>query len=188
MKKRMARSRYNIKTLCGEFQIWFCNYVVAFVPSHSVRNWFYRSVMRYEIAQGASILIGCKFNCKDSFSIGRNSIINQGCHLDNRGGIYIGDNVSISPYVSIVTADHDINSPNFEGCVKSVVIEDCVFIGYRALVLKGIVLQVGSVVAAAACQSKTTEPFGIYAGVPSKLVSTRSDAINYQLTYRRLFH
>ena len=144
--------------------------------------------MKFYISQNASILIGCKFNCRNHFRIGANSTINQGCHLDNRGGIFIGNNVSISPKVSIITVDHDINSPSFNGRMGSVHIEDYVFIGHQAIILKGVNLRVGSVVAAATCQTKDTIPFGVYGGVPAKLMSKRSEIFNYDTVYRRLFH
>jgi len=40
--------------------------------------------------------------------------------------------------VIILTADHDMDSPNFDGRKKSVRIEDYVWIGTKALILSGI--------------------------------------------------
>ena len=64
--------------------------------------------------------------------IGENSVINQRCRLDARGFITIGENVSISPEVHIITADHDIATDDIGGRTRPVTIGDFVFVGSRA--------------------------------------------------------
>jgi acetyltransferase-like isoleucine patch superfamily enzyme len=55
------------------------------------------------------------FDCRGHLAIGENSVINQRCRLDARGGLIIGANVSISPEVHILSADHDVSSIDFSG-------------------------------------------------------------------------
>jgi acetyltransferase-like isoleucine patch superfamily enzyme len=144
--------------------------------------------MSFKIGKGSSILLGCRFNTSGLFIIKENSTINQFCHLDNRGGIEIGNNVSISPKVSIITADHDLNDTGFIGRTAPVIIDDYVFIGYSAIVLKNCHLKIGSVVGAASLLAHSTESYGIYMGAPAKLIKYRTRDFDYTCSYKRLFN
>lgn len=144
--------------------------------------------MHFKIDRGSSIHLGCHFNCSGKFQMGKNSTVNQFCHLDNRGGISIGENVSISPHVSVITADHDINDEFCTGREGAVVIENYVFIGYGAKVFKDCNLAYGSVIGAASLVTKSTEPYGVYYGVPARLASYRNKTFKYSGSYKRLFH
>ncbi|WP_422393849.1 acyltransferase [Phormidium tenue] len=119
--------------------------------------------------------------------MGENSVINQKCRIDNRGRVEIGKNVSISAEVCIITADHDLQSANFAGRIRSVLIDDYVFVGARALILPGVRLGKGSAVAAGAVVTKNVLPYTIVAGVPAKPISMREKSLNYTINYRRLF-
>ena len=105
----------SLKALRYDALMYFCNRVVAKFPAARLRHFFYRSVMRIDIAPGAWLLSGIWFDTRGNCSIGKNSVINQDCRLDNRGGIFIRENVSISPSVHLITADHDIDSPRCAG-------------------------------------------------------------------------
>lgn len=180
--------RYSVNNIFGEARIYFCNYLIAYFPSHTIRLWYYRKIMKFIIMPGASIHLGCKFGCKGNFSIGENSTINQNCHLDNRGGLFIGLNVSISPKSSFITADHLMDSPNFDGRNRKIIIKDLVFIGYGSTILGGTILGKGCVISACSLVNKNTEDYWIYAGCPAKKVKERIKDLNYTTNYRRLFH
>ena len=47
-------------------------------------------------------------------SVGRNTVINFGCYLDNRRGITIGNNVGIAHNTKIYTLGHDLNDSQFK--------------------------------------------------------------------------
>jgi len=144
--------------------------------------------MHFEIGKGSSIHLGCHFNTPGLFVMKNNSTINQFCHIDNRGGIEIGNNVSISPKVSLVTSDHDLNDVKGAARVDPIVIEDYVFIGYDALVLRGCTLKFGSVIGAKSLVNKSTTAYGIYFGIPAKFSSTRIKNFDYSGSYKRLLH
>jgi acetyltransferase-like isoleucine patch superfamily enzyme len=144
--------------------------------------------MGFKISKGSSIHLGCKFNCTNNFSLGINSTINQYCRIDNRGGIIIGDNVSVSPYVKLLTSDHDINHPQFLGRNRQIKIEDYVFIGSDAMILGGVVMQRGSVLGGKSLLTKSTKPFGIYLGMPAIFKANRNTEVNYSTSYIRWFH
>ena len=157
------------------------------VPSHKMRNWWYRKIWRLAIGTRSYIFLGTTFDARGNFAIGGGSVINQNCRMDNRGGITIGDNVSISADVIILTADHDPNSPTFDGRTRSVAIQDFAFVGTRAMILPGVTLGKGAVVAAGSVVTKDVKPFTIVGGVPARPIGVRTTHLDYSLDYGRLF-
>jgi maltose O-acetyltransferase len=143
--------------------------------------------MKIDIAKSVHILSGTWLDTRGNLTIGENSVINQRCRLDNRGGIEIGANVSISAEVHIITADHDVQHPACIGRVAKVVIEDYVFIGSRATILPGITVGKGAVVAACACVTKDVPPFSVVGGVPAKVFKARNQNLDYKTRYDRHF-
>jgi len=167
--------------------LYLCNRLVAVFPSARGRLWFYRHVMKVELAPGVRILSGLWLDCRGHCRIGKNSIINQNCRLDNRGGIEIGVGVSISPHVHILTGDHDLASPDFAGRERPVRIGDRVFIGSRAVILPGVTLGEGCAVAAGSVVTADVEPGVIVGGVPAKTIGQRPAGLKYELSYNRHF-
>lgn len=177
----------SLKALRYDALIYFCNRIVANFPAARLRHFFYRSVMRIDIAPGAWLLSGIWFDTRGNCAIGKNSVINQDCRLDNRGGIFIRENVSISPGVHLITADHDIDSPRCAGRQAPITIEKLVFIGSRATILPGVTIGEGAVVAAGACVTKDVDPYTVVGGVPAREIRTRNRNLDYETYYRRHF-
>lgn len=171
----------------GNFLLYFTNYIISYVPFHQLRKNFYLKFLDFEISKGSHIFMGAWFYCRKKFKMGINSVINEKCRLDNRGGLTIGDNVSISAEVCIITVDHDLQSPDFEGRIRQVVIEDYVFIGTRAMILPGVTLGKGCAVAAGSIVTKSVAPFAIVAGVPAKPIGRRIENLEYNCCYSRSF-
>lgn len=171
----------------SELRIYICNRIIGNVPSHAVRIKYYRSAMAFDIGDGSAILMGCSFDAKGGFSIGSGSVINADCRMDTRGGLVIGNGVSVSSQVTILTADHDIESPTFGGRQRSVEICDCVWIGTRATILPGVHIGRGAVVAAGAVVTKDVDPATVVGGVPARVIGRRQLKPSYRLSYRRLF-
>lgn len=176
-----------INNFLGEGFLYLTNHVVNHIPFHFVRLSFYRHCMKFEIAPGSNIFMDAWFDSKKNFQLGKNSVINQKCRLDNRGCITMGDSVSISAEVCILTAEHDPQSIDFSGGVRPVNIEDYVFIGTRAMILPGVTLGKGSFIAAGAVVTKDVPPFTIVAGVPAKPIGIRRSDLDYSASYPRLF-
>src|SRR5450432_4231357 len=139
-----------INKFFSEFRLYICNYWITIIPSHTFRLWFYRKIMKFDLNQNVTLFMNCSFDAAKGLTIGRNSVINRGCRLDTRGEIIIGQNVSISQQVVILTADHDADSQEFIGRKRKVVIEDLVWIGTNAMILPGVNIGMGAVVAAGA--------------------------------------
>jgi acetyltransferase-like isoleucine patch superfamily enzyme len=167
--------------------LYLCNHIVAEIPSHTLRLSFYRHVMGFEIGKRSFIFMGASFDCGGGFHLGNHSVINERCRLDNRGTLRIGNNVSVSSEVCILTADHDPQSESFAGRNRVVEIEDYVFIGTRALILPGCRIGRGAIVAAGSIVTRNVEPSAIVAGNPAKTIGQRPQNLSYELNYARLF-
>ena len=165
------------------------NYVVSHIPSFALRRAWYRRVLGVQLGDRAGIHLGCYVWFygpgqirRDGFTIGAYSRINRNCCLDARGPLRIGANVSISPEVTILTAFHRMDDPEFRVETRPVVIEDHVWIGTRSTILSGVTLGRGSVVAAGAVVTRDVAPLAIVAGVPARPIGTRpAEAIDYVL-------
>jgi acetyltransferase-like isoleucine patch superfamily enzyme len=102
--------------------------------------------------------------------VGRNSRLN-GVHIDAKELIVIGQNVRIAPYTIIMDSDfHDINNHFADGASKAIIISDDVWIATRSMILKGVTIGKGAVVAAGAVVTRDVPDYTIVAGVPAKVI------------------
>jgi len=170
-----------------ELLLFVCNRVIAKIPSHTIRLAFYRRVMEFNIAPSSHVFMDAWFDANRNFHMGPHSVINQKCRLDTRGGIRIGSSVSISAECVILTADHDPQSPTCEARERAVVIEDLAFLGTRAMILPGVTVGRGAVVAAGAVVTRDVPPMTICAGVPARTIGERKADLDYRVDYGRLF-
>jgi acetyltransferase-like isoleucine patch superfamily enzyme len=182
------KSLASIKHLTLELRLYFANHVITHIPSHTIRLLYYRSVLRFKIGKQSSIFMGTTFESPGGLTIGIASTVNRGCLLDSRGTLCIGDSVSISSGVTILTAEHDVDSSTFAGREEPVHIEDHVFIGTKALILPGVILGRGAVIAAGAVVTKDVAPYTIVGGVPARKLGDRSSKLAYTVAYQRWLH
>lgn len=170
------------------------NYIINYIPSYSIRHTWYRKVLGWQIGPKAAILLGQYVHMAgvhtsgQKVSIGKGTVINHGCLLYTTGGIVIGENVSISSGVWLVTGTHDMNDPQFADYYKPIVIGDYAWIGIRATILGGITIGEGAVVMAGAVVTHDVAPYMVVGGVPARVVSQRKlQDPSYTLVFRPLF-
>lgn len=144
-------------------------------------NWRKRvlKALGMKIGRGTFVMKRNYFINPNLATIGEYSHINRDCTIDARGGISIGNNVSISHRVNLITGSHDINSPYFIGVFSPIVIEDYAWIGIGATILQGVRIGEGAVVAAGAVVSKDVEPYTVVGGVPAKTIGYRKSPVDY---------
>jgi acetyltransferase-like isoleucine patch superfamily enzyme len=119
--------------------------------------------------------------------IGDYSVINYGVLLDGRRGLHIGDNVSISEGVVVLTLGHDVDDPGFALKGAPVSIEDYVFLGSYARVLPGVTIGEGAAVGVGAVVTRDVDPYTVVAGVPAKRIRDRSLVLTYRLQHQKRF-
>ncbi|MFL6127514.1 MAG: acyltransferase [Mycobacteriales bacterium] len=167
---------------------YLTNHVVNRIPSFRLRHAWYRR-LGVSVGAGAGIHLGCYFWFygpghvrRTGVTIGRRTLVNRSCCLDGRGPLVIGDDVSISPEVAIITTQHRWGSADFGLESRPVVIEDHAWIGMRATILPGSTVGRGAVVAAGAVVSGAVPPLAVVAGVPARPVAQRpAGAAHYRL-------
>jgi acetyltransferase-like isoleucine patch superfamily enzyme len=106
-------------------------------------------------------------------SIGDDTFINHGVALSARQSVTIGRRCQIAPHVTVLDCDyHGVDDRDDGGKRAPVVIEDDVWLGTRAIVLRGVRIGKGAVVAAGAVVTKDVAPATLVAGVPAKAIRT----------------
>jgi maltose O-acetyltransferase len=159
------------------------NHVVAHIPSFALRRLWYRRVVGMQFGPHSGVHLNCYVWFygpgqvrRDVVTIGANSRINRGCTLDLREGLRIGDNVSISAEALILTAAGRVGGGRSVEGARSVVIDDNAWIGMRAIVMPGVHIGRGAVVAAGAVVTADVPPLAVVFGSPARTVGTRDEA------------
>lgn len=111
--------------------------------------------------------------CGKNIFIGKNVFINCGCHFQDQGGIYIGDDVLIGSYVVLATINHG-QAPKDRGnnYPAPIHIGNKVWIGSHATILPGVTIGENAVIAAGAVVTKDVPANAIVGGVPAKIIKT----------------
>lgn len=160
--------------------------ILGYLPFHSLRNIVYK-IAGIKIGKGSTIHMGARFYQPKNISIGEDTIVGDGAFLDGRSKLVIGSHVDIASQVMIFNSEHDLSHPKWEAREESVHIQDYCFIGPRAIILPGVTLGKGSVVAAGAVVTKDVPEKTIVGGVPAKVIGQRESTLNYRLGRARLF-
>lgn len=125
-----------------------------------------------QVGKGSLITKDTKINVPFNVEIGTFSVING--NLLSREKIQIGSHVELLNDVYISTQSHDLYSPGHLSIYKPVIIEDFCWIAPRSIILQGVNLKKGSVVAAASVVSKSNqEEYDILVGTPAKVKGKR---------------
>lgn len=160
---------------------------VGYVPFHSFRSFCY-SIAGVKIGKGSTIHMWANFYQPKNVSVGEDSIIGDHVFLDGRANLMIGNHVDIASQVMIYNSEHDLTSDEFKAHDAPVEIGDYVFIGPRAIILPGLKIGKGAVVAAGAVVTKDVPEYKIVGGVPAKEIGERTlKNLNYKLGRARLF-
>jgi acetyltransferase-like isoleucine patch superfamily enzyme len=127
--------------------------------------------------------VGANFKCFQfvEFSFGYNIeagddvVVHRHVLLDDRGGIVLGNRVSISDYANIYSHTHSIVEQKDVTDLETV-LEDDVRITYHATVLAGVRVGRNSMVGAMAVATKDVRPYHVNVGIPAKSVRVKPNA------------
>lgn len=188
--KKLSRREIFTKTEIFRFLVglkfYLANHLIANQSSYHLRHWYLKKFLRYKIGEDSSVHMSCFFT-GDNIEIGRNTVLNRRSYFDGRVGIKIGDFVNVSPEVYMLTLQHEPNDMFFSCKGGNIVIDDYVWIGVRAIILPGVHIGEGAVVAAGAIVTKDVAPYTIVAGIPAKEIKKRMENLFYTPKYFPFF-
>jgi acetyltransferase-like isoleucine patch superfamily enzyme len=102
-------------------------------------------------------------------------VIHRHVLLDDRGGLVLGNRVSVSDYANIYSHTHSIvDQKDVTDAVTT--LEDDVRITYHATVLAGVTVGTNGMVGAMALATKDVRPFHVNVGIPAKSVRVKPNA------------
>jgi galactoside O-acetyltransferase len=116
-----------------------------------------------------------EFSFGYNMEVGDDVVIHRHVLLDDRGGIVIGNRVSVSDYANVYSHTHSI----VDQCeVTNAVtrLDDGVRITYHATVLAGVHVNEEGMVGASAVATKDVRPYHVYVGIPAKSVRVKPNA------------
>lgn len=142
-----------------------------------IRYFFLRRIAKYA---GRNVNIEQFVVFGEEFEIGDNSTV--GFRSDIYGPVIIGKNVLIGPELAIYTHNHEnsrtdvpmMNQGYSE--TKKVIINDDVWIGRRVLIMPGVEIGKGAIVAAGAVVTKNVKPYEVVGGNPARHLKYREGA------------
>jgi acetyltransferase-like isoleucine patch superfamily enzyme len=111
------------------------------------------------IKLGNNVFVGhaCEFVCNEKIIIGNNCLIASKTTLNNTGHEYkINANINLQPITS-----------------EPIILEDDVWIGTSCVILQGVTIGTGSIVAAGSVVNKSIPANEVWAGVPARFIKKR---------------
>lgn len=189
-----AKIKRRLTAIYLEFITGFLWWGVGFIPFHTIRKFFYR-LFGIKLGKGSTIHMMARIYDPRHITIGEDTLIGEKITLDgrrqlpnSRGGLEIGSHVDIASEVMIWTSEHDVHHPDMRAIEEKVIIEDYVFIGPRSIILPGVKIGKGAIVAAGSIVTKDVSTMSIVAGAPAKQIGQRqTKQLNYKLGRPRLF-
>jgi galactoside O-acetyltransferase len=116
-----------------------------------------------------------EFSFGYNMEVGDDCVVHRHVLLDDRGGIRMGNKVSVSDYANIYSHTHSIvDQQDVTDAVT--VLDDYVRVTYHATVLAGVHVGCNAMVGAMAVATKDVRPYHVYVGIPAKSIRVKPNA------------
>ena len=131
--------------------------------------WFGCSVAH----RSSVILAGALFGSKN-FAIAEGVLVNRNFYFDGSARLTIEKHTQVGAFVRVITGSHEIASNPLYRCGRHVTApvsigEGC-WIGSGTTILPGVTVARGCVIGAGSIVAKSTEPDGLYFGIPARWI------------------
>ena len=156
---KLPNSRY--LSLFNKIRCWYVTKIMGVMNPHS-QNYFEENVY---------------LGSPKAVTIGEHCHINENVFIQ---GAVIGNKVMIAPNVSILHNSHNHNRTDVAMIEQGVttnnppIIEDDVWLARNVIVLPGVTIKKGTIVAVGAIVNKDTEAYSVYGGIPAKKIKSRN--------------
>jgi acetyltransferase-like isoleucine patch superfamily enzyme len=136
-------------------------------------------ILSNNIKIGKNFICGsyCSISKKNKIFIGNNFFMGRNCHLASN--LLIGNDVMFASYVSCVGGDHKIDDikttirESGRDEFKTTIIENNVWIGHGSIIMHGVNIKSGAVIAAGSVVTKDVPENSIVGGNPAKILRFR---------------
>ncbi len=149
--------------------------------SNRIRMWLYRSFLGMDMGRDCLVWAGNRFNDITGFSMGNNVIVGPDNVFLIRGGIEIGNNVNLSGFSFFISQSHDVNDPYGHTLLEKIRIKDDAWVATHAMIMPGVTIGRGAVVAAGSVVVRDVPDYVVVAGNPARQIGTRSTDVRYRL-------
>lgn len=167
----LSRLKLIFRAFLFSFKWWFVNSCLTNLPSKHIRNF---CLKRFGMKLGdARIYAGFHIRNPENIEIADGVSIGPKVLLDGRRGLFIGRNTVIGYGAIIWTLNHDYNDINFSGKGAPVSIGNYVWICSNSIILPGIKIGDGAVIASGAIVTRDVPPYAVVAGIPAKIIKYR---------------
>ena len=147
----------------------FRNFVLTYLVEPS--RYFYWKLFFQKLGRNTKIYGEIKVYGANNLTIGDNCSLNMYVFLDaGFSSITIGNNVTISPKVTLLTGGLLYKTKMRHHFGKEIIIEDNVWIASGAIILSGVKIGKNSVIGAGAVVTKDVPPNSVAVGVPARVI------------------
>ena len=153
--------------------------LIRHIPSQTLRRECYR-FMGAKIGNHVTMFASVDIRQPNGLKIGKGCSIGPYVLLDARKGLEIKENVTIAYGAIIWTLHHEMNSKDFHGKGAPIVIHDYAWICSRSIVLPGVTIGRGAIVASGSVVTKDVEPYAVVGGIPARKIGERTE---HEFTY-----
>lgn len=160
--------------------VLFGNTVVNKLPSRHLRRWFLQG-MGARLGRGTLPCRRVEVLLPKGLSLGDRVAVGWFAELDARGGITVGNDTSISSHAKLITGSHDIDDGAYTADFRPISIGHHCWIGTGAMVLQGVTVGDGAVVAAGAVVTRDIPAGEVWGGVPAQYIRKRNLDPAYEL-------
>jgi putative colanic acid biosynthesis acetyltransferase WcaF len=157
--------------------LWYFVNVLFFInplnPFSGLKVWLLR-LFGARLGRGVVIKPGVNIKYPWLLQIGDHAWIGEGVWIDNLTKVTIGSHVCLSQGAMLLTGNHNYKKPTFDLQVAPIVLEQGCWIGARATVCPGVVVENHAVLAVGSVATARLRAWTIYQGNPAQAVRRRS--------------
>jgi putative colanic acid biosynthesis acetyltransferase WcaF len=156
--------------------LWFYLNAIMFKTSLLPVNAFKVFLLKCfgaKVGKNLTIKPGVNVKYPWNLTIGDDTWIGENVWIDSLVPIVIGNNVCISQGAILLTGSHNYKKTSFDLIVKSVILEDGVWIGAGAIVNNGVIACTHAVLTSGSVANKNLEPYCVYQGNPAVKIRER---------------
>lgn len=145
----------------------------SFIPSSSLRVHLLRA-FGARIGTGATIKPSVQIKYPWHLVVGDHCWIGEHVWIDNLTTVTISSHCCLSQGAYLCTGNHDWSDPSFGLRISPIRLEEGAWVGAKAILVPGALLERGAIAAAGAVITGTIPTCHIYAGNPAQFVKVRT--------------